>query len=438
MPTYADSPVLRAAVRRASLRLLPLIGVAYCMAYLNRVNISFAALEMNRQLHFSGRVFGLGAGLFFISYTLCQVPANLLLVRFGAHRWLAAIMFAWGVVSALTLLVRTPLEFYLARLALGAAEAGFFPGVIYYISQWFPVSYRSRAISRFYVAYPLSTTVMGVLAGSLLHLDGRLGLAGWQWLLGVEGLPAVLLSVVLFFTLTDSPSDAKWLTAEERLALREANPSAGKGDPRLSFTDVRGTLLDRRVWLLGGFLFCLYLASYGYIFTAPLLVRQVTGASAGSVGFITAGIGFCGALSMLLGAWSSDRRQERYWHVLLPVFAMATGLVLSAATTRSVPTICGLLVCIIGYNALQGAIWTIPTSFLEGESAATGVATMNMISMFGGLVGPYWMGWSSDLTGSYRLGLLLLALPVLLASLLMRQVNRLMAARSAQTANVAG
>src|SRR5665213_3415271 len=206
----------KSALMKMSWRLLPLIGLGYCIAYIDRVNISFAALQMNQDLHFSAAVYGLGGGLFFLSYALFEVPSNLLLVRFGARRWIARIMLTWGVLAVGMMFVRTPMQFYVMRFLLGLAEAGFFPGVIYYLSLWFPNRHRARAISRFYVAWPLSAAIMGALAGALLSLQGRLGLAGWQWLFLAEGLPAVALSGIILVGLPDRARDAAWLSSEEK------------------------------------------------------------------------------------------------------------------------------------------------------------------------------------------------------------------------------
>src|SRR5450631_2792500 len=215
----ADHAVGRAAVRKASLRLIPLFALGYGIAYMDRVNISFAALQMNRDLHFSATVYGFGAGLFFLSYAACEIPSNLLLVRFGARRWLARIMVSWGLVAMAMVFVRTPLEFYIARFTLGLAEAGFFPGVIFYLMQWFPAELRARSITRFYIGWPLSSVVMGVLAGALMGLNGRLGLSGWQWLFLIEGLPPVILGIAFLKLLPDSPATAPWLTGAERRAV---------------------------------------------------------------------------------------------------------------------------------------------------------------------------------------------------------------------------
>ena len=214
-----DEAIGRSAQRKAAVHLLPLLAIGYGLAYMDRINISFASLQMNRDLHFSASVYGFGAGLFFIGYALCEVPSNLLLLRFGARRWLARIMFTWGLLAAATMFVRTPLEFNVLRFLLGMAEAGFYPGVIFYLTLWFPARMRARAVSRFYISLPLSSVVMGSVAGWLLGLGGKLGLAGWQWLFLVEGLPTAIFSLVILKMLPDGPAKATWLTAEEKAWL---------------------------------------------------------------------------------------------------------------------------------------------------------------------------------------------------------------------------
>lgn len=423
VPSPTEEDVGRSALRKASVRLLPLIGLGYGIAYMDRVNVSFAALQMNQQLHFSQTAFGLGAGLFFITYAALEIPSNLLMVRIGARRWLARIMFTWGLVSMGMILVRTPLEFYGMRLLLGAAEAGFFPGIIFYLSQWFPARVRSRAVSRFYISFPLSTMVMGGLAGFLLHLDGRMRLAGWQWLLLAEGVPAVLLSVAYLVGLPDGPEKANWLSEAERSwVLREIRQEGAQHAHRAD--EVSCAFRDPRVWMLGVFLACFYIAAYGYSLTAPLLLQRVTGAGPAVVGTVIAGLAVIGATSMLVNGWHSDRSQERFRHVLLPLLVMALGFGCAGTARRPGTVIAGLVVVTVGYYAIHPPVWVIATSFLGGKSAAVGIATVNSIGMLGAFAGPYWMGWMADMTGSYQEGLLTLAVPVLGAAVTIMAVNQ--------------
>jgi MFS transporter, ACS family, tartrate transporter len=408
-----DTNVGASALRKASVRLIPLIAIAYGVAYTDRVNISFAALQMNRDLHFSASSYGLGAGLFFLSYAACEIPSNLLLYRFGARRWIARIMFTWGLLAMCMMFVKTPLEFYAVRFLLGMAEAGFFPGVVFYLSQWFPSNVRARTVSRFYVALPLSSVFMGGLAGALLNLQGRLGLAGWQWLFLAEGLPAVILSVIFLAYLPNAPAEAKWLTAGERdwllNQLRTENDAIGDGHVK----DVFHAILNPRVWQLGIFLFCIYIGVYGFSFSAPVIVRQVTHLSDAKVGFVIAGFGLLGGLGMVLNGMHSDRTGERYLHIAIPTLLMAAASIVGGLTVVPVLAIPAYAIIFIVVSVTAGPTWVIPSSFLTGKSAAAGIATVNAIAILGGFVGPYWMGLAKDFTGNYQTGLLTLAIPSL-------------------------
>jgi ACS family tartrate transporter-like MFS transporter len=400
-------------VRKASWRLLPLIALGYGMAYMDRVNISFASLQMNRDLHFSATIYGLGAGLFFLSYAACEIPSNLLLLRFGARRWLARIMVTWGVLAAAMMFVKTPVQFYVLRFFLGMAEAGFFPGVIFYLMQWFPPEMRARAVSRFYVSLPLSSVVMGMLAGALLGLQGRLGLAGWQWLFLVEGLPAIALGFVFWCYLPDTPAHAPWLAPEEQdwLLARIRNDAAGGHIESFG----RG-LLDVRVWQLALLSICMLGSIYAYTFSAPAILTKLTGFSVTNVGFLIAGMNLMGSAGMIVNAIHSDRVGERYWHVILPFLVITTGFLIGGVSSLPWIAVPALAAMVISHSSLQGPLLSIPAIFLKGRSAASGIAAMNMIGMIGGFLGPYWMGVARDLTGDYQRGLLTLTLPGLAAA----------------------
>jgi ACS family tartrate transporter-like MFS transporter len=410
------APAAKSALRKASFRLLPLIGIGYCIAYIDRVNISFAAVQMNRQLHFSATVYGLGAGLFFLTYVLFEIPSNLLLARFGARRWLARIMLTWGLISMAMVLVKTPTQFYALRLLLGAAEAGFFPGVIYYLTQWFPSSYRSRTFSRFYIAGPLASTVMGLLAATLLGLQGRLGLAGWQWLFLLEGAPALLMAVVFFVFLPDTPVQAKWLTSNERDALQLLHTQAGdaKQDAQASHA-VMVVLRDVRVWLLGLYLFCIMFTGYAYAFVAPTLLMQLTGRGIGYVGNLIAGFGVLAAVGMLVNGWHSDRTGERFWHILAPTLAVCAGCAGAGLLRTPSFVLLAITFLAVAQFALQIPFLTLAPDFLRSKVAAAGIAAVNSIGLVGGFLGPYWMGHAVDLMGSYRRSLLTLTVPVVVA-----------------------
>lgn len=410
----------RSALRKASLRLIPLIAFGYCAAYMDRVNISFAAAQMNRDLHFSASIYGLGAGLFFVSYALCEVPSNLLLVRFGARRWLSRIMLTWGLIAMAMMFVRTPVQFYCMRFLLGMAEAGFFPGVVFYLTEWFPPEHRARVISRFYIALPLASTVMGSLAGGLLALNGKLSLAGWQWLFLVEGVPPLILSVLFWRYLPDAPQDAAWLTDRERIWLQGELRSAAAHTLQSTHigADLRAVLRDKRIWLIGVFYLCELTVLYGWAFSAPVILQSLTGLTVGRVGSLIAGMGVLGAVAMLLNARHSDRTHERPLHIVLPCLLMAAGFTVGGLTLHPLLVVAAFTLTVIAYNAAQGPSLAMPSAFLSGRTSAIGYAVINGIAMVGGFVGPYWMGRARDLTGDYQRGLLTLAVPCVLAAML--------------------
>ncbi len=404
------------AQRKAAWRLLPVIAVGYGLAYMDRINISFAALQMNRDLHFSASVYGFGAGLFFIGYALCEVPSNLLLLRFGARKWLARIMFTWGLLAAAMLFVRTPLEFNALRFLLGMAEAGFYPGVIYYLTLWFPARMRARAVSRFYISLPLSSVVMGALAGWLLGLGGRFGLSGWQWLFLVEGLPTAAFSLVILKMLPDNPAQAKWLTADEKAWL-DTQLKADGATAHLGHSAGFGqALLSPKVWMIGAFFFFALTTSYAYSFSAPAILQGVTGWSVTNVGFLVACFGLAGAVGMLLNSAHSDRSGERALHCIVPCVVMAAGFLMASYAKEPWLVVVSLAASYISFMAMLGPANAIPMQFLAGRAAAAGLAAMNTITMFAGFVGPYWMGVMKDYTGSYDAGLRGLVLPCLLAA----------------------
>ena len=394
-------------LRKARWRLVPLLAICYGVAYIDRVNVSFASLQMNRDLHFSASVYGLGAGVFFLSYAACEIPSNLMMLRFGARRWLSRIMVTWGLLAILMVFVRTPLSFYAARFLLGMAEAGFFPGVMYYLTLWFPREARARTVSSFYVALPLSGTVMGSLAGWLLHLQGTLGLAGWQWLFLVEGTPAVMLGILLFCVLPDGPAEAKWLNPAERTWLTRrmaadhaAVTNRGHG--------MQGVLKDWRVWQLGLFELCTLTVLYAYSFTAPLMLRDATHLDTGEIGWVIAGLGVLGAAAMVGVGKLADGPRGGSGYIAACTVLMAVGCVGVGLGGGAGPLIGSLALIVAGFYGMQGPFWALPATFLSGASAAGGLALITMLGIFGGFLGPYGLGFARDLTGNYRAAMLIL------------------------------
>jgi ACS family tartrate transporter-like MFS transporter len=414
----------RAAIRKASWRLLPLIGIGYLIAYMDRVNISFAALQMNADLHFSATVYGLGGGLFFLSYALLEVPSNLLLMRFGARRWIARIMFTWGLLAAGMMFVRTPMQFYCMRFLLGAAEAGFFPGVIFYLMHWFPSEHRGRAVTRFYVSLPLSSVVMGAVAGFLLNLKGLWGLAGWQWLFLVEGIPAILLSAVILVALPDNPSQAAWLGDDERAWIEQklaAEHAALGPSPK---HNVIGALLDWRVLQLGICNVLLIGSTYAFVLSAPAVLQDATQWNVATVGFAISLSSVVGGIAMIVNGWHSDRRRERYLHAAVPVVALACAYLVIVVSTMPWLVVTGYVITVVGTNAFQATFWLIPSDVLKGREAAVGVAAIGSIGMIGSFLGPYLWGIARDLTGGYRVGLLWLVVAHLIGAAILFVARR--------------
>ncbi len=417
------------ALRKAGLRLLPVLGVGYGLSYMDRLNISFASLQMNHDLHFSASVYGFGAGLFFIGYALCEVPSNLMLLRFGAKGWLTRIMLTWGLLAAAMMFMRTPLQFNVLRFLLGMAEAGFYPGVIYYLTLWFPLEMRARAVSRFYIALPLSSVAMGMVAGWLLGLNGKLGLSGWQWLFLLEGLPAAAFSLVIWKMLPDNPGKAAWLTSEEKAWLERKLKADGEKAHLGHSAGVTQALLSPKVWMIGAYFLCALTANYAYGFSAPAILQGATGWSTTHVGYLVSGFGLAGAAGMLLNSAHSDRSGERSLHCIVPCLVMAVGFLIASFASAPWLVVVALAATYVSFVTMLGPANAVPMKFLAGRAAAAGLAAMNTITMFSGFVGPYWMGIMKDYTGNYQAGLRGLVLPCLLAAAAMFVLTRNLARR---------
>jgi ACS family tartrate transporter-like MFS transporter len=413
-------------VAKVSLRLVPFLIVCYFVAYLDRVNVSFAALTMNKALGLDATAFGLGAGVFFLAYFVFEVPSNLMLERFGARKWIARIMLTWGLLSGLMAFIppiatatgsSTTSVFYAIRIFLGVAEAGFFPGIIFYLTLWFPAVYRARIIGYFMAAIPLSSVIGAPVSGMLLNLDGAGGLAGWQWLFILEAAPALLLSVVVFFYLTDRPADAHWLAADERAwladrldaerRLREASKSFG----------VWQALGDTRVLLLACVYFGVVASNYGLSFFLPQIVRDF-GLSFTMTGFVTAVPYVIGTAGMVWWGRRSDRMRERKEHVGLAALVAGAGIAASTLIADPTGKMIALSIAGFGIFAVLPVFWTLPTTFLSGAAAAGGIAIINSIGNLAGFVGPYVMGTIKDSTGSFTIGLLVIAALAILAMLI--------------------
>jgi MFS transporter, ACS family, tartrate transporter len=408
----------RAIARKVAWRLAPLLMICYFVAFLDRVNVGFAALTMNADLGFDSAIFGFGAGIFFIGYFIFEVPSNLVLERLGARIWIARIMFSWGLVSAAMALVWNDTSFYAGRFLLGAAEAGFFPGVVLYLTYWFPAEHRAKMIGLFMAAVPISGVIGSPLSGWLLGLDGALGLHGWQWLFILEGLPSMILSVVIWLYLTDRPGAAHWLTAAEREWLEATLERERAHRDSVRKYQLGEALTDGRVLSLSVLYFGLVSGLYGVTFWLPQIVKGFGGLSNLEVGFIAALPTLAAAIAMVAWTRHSDRTQERPWHVALPAFAGFLGLTASALTGDPILSTIALSVALIGIYAAIATSWTLPTAFLTGTAAAGGLALINSIGNLGGFAGPYFVGWIKTATGAYSLALLIIGIGVAMSGLI--------------------
>ncbi|MFZ0819142.1 MAG: MFS transporter [Candidatus Acidiferrales bacterium] len=416
-----SSPAQSAVIRKISYRLLPFLFLLYIVNYLDRVNVSFAALQMKSALQFSDSVFGFGAGIFFVGYLLFQIPSNLLLKRIGARRWLAVLIILWGAISSCTMFVRTPFSFYTFRFLLGLAEGGFFPGVIFYLTFWFPRSVRARTVSRFMIAMPLSGVIGSPLSGAILVLHGAHGLAGWQWLFLLEGAPAVLLGFILPFVLTDRPEHAAWLSNEDRATLStllegEGNRSALAN--QVSFTQI---IFRPETWLLCGAYFTLIYGSLGTGIWLPLVIKDFSGLNNLQVAILTAVPYLVAAISMWFVARLSDKSRKPHATFACSVFAAAVALALSTQTHQVVLSIALLSIALAGIYSAFGPFWAMPGDFFSGQAAAAGIAFINSLGNLGGFFGPYISGAAKQHTSSFTAGTLILAAVLLSGGLLARR-----------------
>src|SRR5689334_14211157 len=397
-------------------RLIPFLIVCYFVAYLDRVNVGFAKLHMNQALGLSDAAFGLGAGLFFVGYFLFEVPSNIFLERVGARVWIARIMITWGIVSAAFAFIPsistatgipTTGVFYSLRLLLGACEAGFFPGIIFYLTLWFPAVYRARVISLFMLAIPISSIVGSPISGLLLGITGW-GLDGWQWLFILEALPSVLVGIGVLVYLTDLPRQARWLQRDEIAWLEGAQATEKQNKEKVEHLSLRQALTDPRILLCALVYFCLNAASYGVAFFLPTIIKGF-GVSDTQTGLLAALPFVFGAIGMVLLGRHSDRTMERKGHVAAAFLMAAIGIGLSGVVSNPIIIVALLCFAQIGVSAVPPMFWPLPASFLTGASAAAGIAAINSLGNLSGFAGPYAMGYLKDMTGAFTMGLLLLA-----------------------------
>ena len=419
----------RATIRRISWRLLPLLFALFVASFLDRTNLGVASLQMNADLALSATAYAFGAGVFYFGYALFEVPSNLILARVGARTWIARIAITWGIAASAMIFVHGSTSFYALRFLLGLAEAGFFPGIVWYLGRWFPERERARAMSWFMIGIPLAGAIGGPVGGALLSLNGRLGLAGWRWLFLLEGLPPIVLGLVALRYLTDTPERATWLTGDERAWLvgeMHRERAAGAGAER---ADVRRALLGGATWVLAVLYLFALSAELGPIFFGPILVRDALGLGDAGTGLVMGALGVAGVFGMLANSLHSDRTGERIVHSAAPLVAVAAGFAM-IAIGRPAWTIAGLFTVTIAISAFLPPFWCVPSAMFTGTAAAAAIALINAIGNLGGYLGPMLLGRAKDATGSYAAGVLGLAALSLVAAAMLLSLR----ASSARTA----
>ncbi|KJJ98073.1 MULTISPECIES: MFS transporter [Pseudomonas] len=426
-PDQGQDDTRNALYRRITLRLIPFIFICYLFNYLDRVNVGFAKLQMLDALKFSETIYGLGAGIFFIGYVLCGLPSNLALNRFGPRRWIALMMIAWGALSTCLLFVTTPMEFYVLRLFTGAAEAGFFPGIVLYLSRWFPATRRGRIMALFMSAIPVSGLLGGPFSGWILNhfAAGQHGLAGWQWMFLIQGLPTVLLGFLAIFLLSDGYATAKWLSPAERemikhdLAVDAANKPVTASDSLLS------VFTNPMIWTFGFVYFCIQSGVYAINFWLPSIIKSLGFSDALLIGWLSAIPYLLAGVFMLLVGRSADLRNERRWHLVVPMLMGAVGLLIAVNFAHNpVIAIIGLSIATMGALTGLPMFWPMPTALLSAGTAVAGLAIINSVGQMAGFLSPYLVGFIKDQTGSTDAALYSLAALIVVGSLVALRVSR--------------
>ena len=412
-----DMDIEKRTLRKITWRIVPFIMILYLIAYIDRVNIGFAAITMKEDLGFTASILGFGAGIFFLGYFLFEVPSNIILHKVGARIWIARVMVTWGIIAGGMAFVESSTSFYVMRFLLGVAEAGFFPGIILYLSYWFPARNRAGVIALFMAAAPIATALGSPISAALLEMHGIMGLAGWQWMFLIEAIPAVILGVVVFFYMTDRPEKAAWLKPDERewLVKTMQAEDANKGDQQ-HHSILRG-LANPRVLALALIYFGTSAGLYTLGIWAPQIIKEL-GVSSMTVGLLNAIPPIISVVAMILWSRHSDKTNERTWHVALACLTAAVGLAIAASTGSMFGLIAALTIVNVGISCSKPPLWSMPTMFLSGAAAATGIATINSIGNLGGFTGPAMIGWVKDQTGSFAGGLYFVAGLLILSTVL--------------------
>ncbi|MCU4636309.1 MULTISPECIES: MFS transporter [Acinetobacter] len=416
-----DTVVRKSAYRKIAFRLMPFLMLCYFCAYLDRVNVGFAKLQMMSDLQFSEAVYGLGAGIFFIGYFLCEVPSNIVLHKVGARRWIARIMITWGILSGCFAFVQTEWQFYTLRFLLGVAEAGLAPGLLLYLTYWFPSYRRARMTVLWFIAIPISGMIGGPLSGLIMdRMSGVHGWFGWQWMFLIEAIPTVLVGLLVLAVLKDSVQDANWLTQDEKNLVKQE--LAQDNQHKEGHASVKEFVADKRLWLLAGIYFCVVMGQYAITFWLPTLIRNSGISDNWHIGLLTSLPYMCAIVVMILAGRSGDHFQERRWHLIIPMCAGAIALTFATlfASNLTLSLIC-LCIAASGVLTASSLFWMLPTNFLGGVSAAAGIAAVNSFANLAGFCSPYLIGWITTNTGSNAIGMFLItAVLIFGASLVLR------------------
>jgi len=399
----------QALLSKLTRRLIPFMFMLYIVSYLDRINVGFAALQLNTALKLDPAVFGLGAGIFFIGYFIFEVPSNLIMARVGARIWMARILVTWGIISVAMMFVRGPATFYTLRFLLGVAEAGFFPGMILYLTYWFPAGARGRAVARFMTATAIAGVIGGPVSGVLLQMDGIGGLSGWQWLFLLEGLPAVILGFVTLVYLPDGPHTANWLTSEEKAWILSTLQQEREQVRRYGHNTLRDAIGSSQVWTLSLIYFAVIMSFYGVGFWLPQIIRSFSGLNDLLVGFLSAVPYLACSIAMVLIGRSSDRTGDRRWHVAISACAGVIGLIAAALLKSPAAELAALALAAMGIWGTLGPFWAMSSEFLNGTAAAAGIALINSVGNLGGFLGPYMVGLVLKRTEGFTWALLSLA-----------------------------
>ncbi|MBJ9483466.1 MFS transporter [Acinetobacter baumannii] len=416
-----DTTIRKSAYRKIAFRLMPFLMLCYFCAYLDRVNVGFAKLQMMSDLQFSEAVYGLGAGIFFIGYFLCEVPSNIVLHKVGARRWIARIMITWGILSGCFAFVQTEWQFYILRFLLGVAEAGLAPGLLLYLTYWFPSYRRARMTVLWFIAIPISGMIGGPLSGLIMdRMSGVHGWFGWQWMFVIEAIPTVLVGLLVLAVLKDSVQDANWLTQDEKNLVKQE--LAQDNQHKEGHASVKEFIADKRLWLLAGIYFCVVMGQYAITFWLPTLIRNSGISDNWHIGLLTSLPYMCAIVVMILAGRSGDHFQERRWHLIIPMCAGALALTFATlfASNLTLSLIC-LCIAASGVLTASSLFWMLPTNFLGGVSAAAGIAAVNSFANLAGFCSPYLIGWITTNTGSNAIGMFLItAVLIFGASLVLR------------------